>query len=152
MTTIPMIPASDYRREHYGILYESVHVYQTNESHSPTRVVVWDNTHRVNPDPGGPVKYGEMGPLPTGGDGKYIDPNNKATDAERTILLSTESTVITAQRNGTGHPDSGQVWALGVTIRDGDDFILDYPDAATDLVIAKFPRYSNGHGYCEVLG
>jgi hypothetical protein len=58
MIAIAMVPASKYRQEHYGVTHESALVYRTNTSHSPTRVQVWDNTRRVNPDPGGRIQHG----------------------------------------------------------------------------------------------
>lgn len=149
MIAVAMSPASAYRTEHYGVLHSSAFVYRTSKTHSPTRVDVWDNTRRLNPDDGGPIQHGKYGPI-GGGNGKYLDPHNKATDAERSVLLTPECTVITAQRNGTGHPDSGQVWAKPV-LNDGDQIVLVYLDGSAEVATVVFPRYGNGHGHAELM-
>ena len=138
-----------HRHDEYGITAESAHVFVTNRSSYPTRVMVWSNFHSLNPRDGQPVRYGDMGPI-DGGNGRYLDPNNHATNAASTWLLSTESISITAQRNGTGHPDSGQVWATGTRIADGDIVILCYPDSIRTWHTVELPRFSNGHGSLTV--
>lgn len=147
MIRIELRPASDYRASHYGVLFESAYVYRTGRSYSPTRVVVWSNTSRPNARNGEPVRHGDYGPI-DGGAGRYLDPHNKATDAERSVLLSTESTVIDAYGTGTGSKESGQVWADD-KLCDGDALTLAYPDGTEETLTARFPRYSNGHGFAE---
>lgn len=145
---IPMIEPKPYWTEHYGILFESAFVYETNRSHSPTRLQVWDNTRRPNPDPGGPIQWGECGPLPTGGDGKWIDPNNRATDTERSYLIKTEATTIDAYGTGTGSVASGQVYSTDPRrICDGDRVLLRFADGAELDMIAVLPQHGNGYGY-----
>lgn len=150
---IVMTPATAYRTEHYGITHTSDYVYlNPRAGNFPTRVVVWDNTRRVNPDPGGPVQFGQYGPLPTGGDGKYIDPSNRATDDELTILLTPESVTIDAYGTGTGTRGSGQLWAPdGEILRDGDTVRLIFVDPVGEPrvsdYVARIPHNANGHGY-----
>lgn len=152
MTTIELRPASPYDVTTYGILFRSRYVYNSAHSTYPTRVVVWDNTRRVNGRNGEPVRHGDYGPI-DGGIGRYLDPRNKVTDSERSILLSTESIVITNNGTNTGTEASGQVYAPeGAKLRDGDTVTLLYPDGRTEEGAAVFPRWSNGHGHVTTAG
>lgn len=131
---IPMIAADDYAREHYGITHKSACVYRVAGSYSPTRVKVWDNTRRPNPRDGVA--------------GAYLDPHNRATDARVSVLLSPESSVISAHRNGTGTVASGQVYAPGDTrFRTGDVLVLVHPDGSHCRVTVRLTN--NGHGVAE---
>lgn len=149
---IVMNLAPDYRSRAYGVLYTSRNVYQTNTSHSPTRLEVWNNIGRLNPRNGEPVRYGNYGPI-DGGNGKYLNPRNIATDDDFTILITTESTVMCSSPDlNTGHPDSGQVYAKDesgrpVVIRDGDTATLSIPDGTTERIAIHLPPHSNGHGH-----
>lgn len=138
---IPLKAATEYRTESYGVLFEGMFVHRVtgkglhNRSY-PHRVVVWDNTRRPNPRNGEPVRYGQYGKL-DGGDGKYLDPNHNATDAEQTFILDAECISITADRTGTGHPQSGQVYAP-VELEVGQYVVLIYPDGTTsDPMVIK---------------
>lgn len=133
----------------YGIRAKSMYVYETVRSHYPTRVVLWDNTGRPNKRNGEPVRYGEYGPR-DGGNGRWLDPHNKATDDMLTILLSTESIGISSTPGmSTGQRGSGQEWAIADKMRDGDTATLVYDrDGFGDVeVTLHFPPHSNGHGY-----
>lgn len=144
---IPMITADDYAREHYGITFKSACVYRVAGSSAPTRVKVWDNTRRPNPRNGEPVRYGEFGPR-DGGNGEFLDPHNRATDARVSVLLSPESSVISAHRNGTGTVASGQVYAPGdARLRTGDVLVLVHPDGSHAHVTVRMTN--NGHGVAE---
>lgn len=152
--TIIMDTVAQYRTTDYGILYESRHVFSTTKSHSPTRVVIWNNTHRPNPDRGKQLgdklrdgcivtKYSTPGIT----ERRYIDPQGKPTDEKVTILLSPESTAICADtRLNTGQPGSGQVYAQD-RLDDGDTAKLILPDGTNADVVLHFPRGHNGHGY-----
>ncbi len=150
--------ASAYWTEHYGVLYKSRHVYSTTRSHSPTRIVVWDNTCRPNPDKGkglGDRLHGgnvlTRHSAPGTATAAYTDPHGKPTDDPVTILLSTESTVICADtRFNTGQAGSGQVYATD-GLGDGDTATLVYPDGSTIEVVLRFPPHNNGHGYAVLV-
>jgi hypothetical protein len=151
--TIPMVEA-DARQASYGITHQSAFVYRTSKSSAPTRIVVWSNTGRLNARNGQPVRYGDYGPI-DGGDGKFIDPKGKATDAPVSILLSPECTVIDAYGTGTGTVGSGQMWAPRtgggqITLRPGETVSLAYPDGT---VSGPYPvRFTNnGHGFIEII-
>jgi hypothetical protein len=125
---IDLSPASRNSNS-YGITHQSTHVYRTSggrfqSPHSPHRVVVWSNAHRLNPHPGEvrPTEFGSIG-----GEGKYLDPHNKGTDDPVTIILTAECSVISAHGNGTGMPASGQVFAAE-PLAVGDVVHLRYPD------------------------
>ena len=139
--TITVRPATD-DSTHYGVTHKSERVYRTSKSNYPTRVVVWDNTRRPNPRNGEPVRYGEQGRL-DGGNGRYLDPRNRATDDTVTVLLTTESIVLDAYGTGTGTPRSGQVWAEGEPIRPADRITLVFPTGAAAYTV-EFG--GNGHG------
>lgn len=134
----------------YGIRAESKYVYRTNKSHSPTRVVVWDNTGRPNKRNGQPVEYGNYGPK-DGGNGRWLDPHNKATDDMLSIELTPEASVICANTDmNTGQPGSGQVYDKDADVlRDGDTATLVYGHGGFgDVEITlHFPPGHNGHGH-----
>ena len=148
---IPMLPATE-SRAHYGIIHSSAFVYDTTKSHSPTRVDIWDNTGRPNPFRN--AKLGDVIRNQTVtewflGTGKteprYFDPQNEPTDAELSILLSTESSVICADtRMNTGQPGSGQVYGPG-RLGEGDTATLHFADGHKQNVTLHFTN--NGHGY-----
>ena len=145
--TIPMIKADD-RQASYGITHTSEFVYRTSKSSYPTRIEVWSNIDRLNPRNGEPVRYGDMGPI-DGGEGKYLDPSNKATDSPVTILLSPECIAIDAYGTSTGTAGSGQIYAPGVTLRQAETVSLAYPDGYEHGPYAV--RFTgNGHGYVEI--
>jgi hypothetical protein len=136
----------------YGVTYRSTYVYQTTKSHGPTRLVVWSNTDRPNPDLGK-----QLGDTLRNGNkvtayserytrGQYVDPHNEPTDSPVSYLLTPESTAICADtRFNTGQPGSGQVYGDG-TLADGDTAELTYPDGTTELVTLHLPAHHNGHG------
>lgn len=133
----------------YGIRAKSENVYETNRSLYPTRVVLWDNTGRPTKRNGEPVQHGKYGPV-NGGNGRWLDPQNKATDDMLTILLTTESMGISSTPGmSTGQPGSGQVWAVADKMRDGDTATLVYDrDGFGDVeVTLHLPLHTNGHGY-----
>lgn len=134
----------------YGIRYKGRNVYQTSKSNGPTRLVVWNNTTRRNPRNGEPVRFGDCGPI-DGGDGCYLDPDNKATDAPVSFLLSPESSVITDNGTNTGTQASGQVYADD-TLRDGDTATVSFPNGSTREIVLHFPAHQNGHGYAKLCG
>lgn len=134
MTTVivPLRAASEYESATYRILSRSEFVYHMagaglHNRHSPHRITLWDNTGKPNPDNGGPIKYGDYGPLPTGGNGAYIGPDNRATDFPLSVTTSAESTVITNNGTNTGTVASGQVYAPE-TLAIGDVVIFRLPD------------------------
>jgi hypothetical protein len=145
--SIPMVPATDYDLKTYSVIGVSESVYRTAHSTSPTRVKVWGNTHRPNPRNGQPVRYGDFGPR-DGGNGKYLDPSNRATDQEISVLLSTECSILSAHGDSTGTKASGQVYAPE-TLREGDVLILILPNGTEVPVTARFPRMGNGNGHGE---
>jgi hypothetical protein len=137
--TIVLQETTRDRRDFYGITHESAHVYAQARSSGPTRVAVWDNTGRPN-----------KGGSHITGNGKYVDPQNVATDEPVSYLLTPESTVISADtRYSTGGALSRQAYGPG-TLRDGDTATLAYPDGSTQDVTLHFPKHSNGHGYATV--
>ena len=151
-----MRDAGEYRRDSYGVLYQSCLVYDTTKSHAPTRLDVWSNTDRPNP------YYGaKLGDRPCEGRGaldititeyslpkthaKYLDPHNDPTDDEISFLLSPESSVICSDTSrNTGQPGSGQVYAKGERLGEGDTATLVYPDWTVQRVLIHFTN--NGHG------
>ncbi len=146
---IPMAPATPDQAD-YGVTHKSYVVYRTVKSYSPTRVVVWSNVNRPNPHPGETRRtdYGSIG-----GEGQYLDPHNNGTDDPTTILLSTESTVISADpRTGTGGSLSGQMFATYETrIAEGDRIALVFPGEPAETTIVGTvtftgPGCGNGHG------
>lgn len=146
---IPMVGVSTDRMS-YGILAESLFVYDTGHSHYPTRVVLWSNTSRPNPRNGEPVRYGGYGVI-DGGNGRWLDPQHKATDDMLTILFSTESMGISSNTAmNTGQPASGQVYgASSERMRDGDTAELTFGQGGfgSMQVTLHFPAGHNGHGY-----
>lgn len=153
--------ADNYSRETYGILYKSRNVFDTTVSHGPTRLVVWDNTVRVNPDRGK-----QLGETLTVGDrrgnrvteynrryteGTYLDPRNAPTDALVSILLTPEASAITSNGTNTGTVASGQVYASG-RLADGDTATLSYPHGLDADAILHFPKHHNGHGFVTLKG
>lgn len=147
---IVLVSATKYQQEHYGITENSAFVYRVAGSHSPTRIVVWDNSVRINPRNGLPVKYSNYGKI-DGGDGKYLSPNNDATDSPVSVLLSPESSVISAHRDSTGTPAGGQVWsAQEAQIEHGDELRLLYPDGSAQTWEVFLTN--NGHGVALFTG
>jgi len=140
---IELVEGDEYRREHYGIEYTSAYLYRTKGNSGPTRVQVWSNTRRPNPHPG-ETRHGAMGPI--GGEGRYLDPQNQGTDEEFTVLLSPESTVISAHGDGTGTAASGQVYAKDhPPLETGDVLTLEYPDGREERrIIALTDNYGRG--------
>jgi hypothetical protein len=135
-------------RAQYGITHTSRYVYDARRRlSSPTRIVVWSNVDRPNPRNGEQVRYGDYGPL-DGGDGQYLDPNNRATDSATSIYLTPEASAITNNGTNTGTEASGQVYELGYPepIREGDTIILIYPDGTEVEHVATFKGHGNGHG------
>jgi hypothetical protein len=119
MITIDLIPASDYYTEHYGQLFESVtrHTVTGKNVHNrsfPHRIAVWDNTRRPNTDP---TRRVDGRPV---GEGRYVDPFGRGTDADRSFLLSAQSIVIAA--TPTERPERGETLTVGDTVQ------LRYPD------------------------
>lgn len=140
-----MIVMDTAKANDYGITHRGRNVFDTTGSHSPTRLVAWDNTGRPNPRNGEPVRFGQYGPA-GGGDGKYLDPHNEATDAPASLLLTPESTCITSSGTNTGTVASGQVFAPG-RLADGDTATLSFPDGTTREAVLHFPPHRNGHGF-----
>lgn len=141
---IVMDAATDYSAAHYGILHKSRNVYETTQSNGPTRLVVWDNTGRINKRNGQQVNYSNYGVI-DGGNGRFLDPQNQATNDPVSILLTPESSVITNSGTNTGTVASRQVYAPG-KLADGDTATLSYPSGTTVEVVLHFPRHQNGHG------
>lgn len=149
---IPMLPAKDSRAG-YGVIHSSAFVYDTTKSSSPTRVDIWDNTGRPNPFKG--AKLGDVVRdqtitewfLSTGKtEPRFYDPHNEPTDAEISILLSPESTVITNNGTNTGTVASGQVFEPGnPKLGEGDTAELHFIDGHKQNVTLHFTN--NGHGY-----
>jgi hypothetical protein len=143
---ITLTPA-DANAASYGITHRSAYVYDTSRSSSPTRVVVWSNEGRPNPRNGQPIRWGQAGPI-DGGNGRYLDPSHQATDSPVTVLLTPESSVITANGTNTGTQASGQVYPpAGAPIRAGDTLTLIYPDGTEAAHVARFTN--NGHGIAD---
>lgn len=136
---------ADEQRGHYGVVYTSARVWKVKGSYGPGRVEVWSNTDRPNPHPG-ERRWNDFGSI--GGDGKYLDPRNKGTDEEFTVLLSPESTIIDAYGTGTGTAASGQVWADDRTpIASGEVLVLVYPDGREERwEITLKDNYGHGEG------
>lgn len=92
---IDMAESTPYEREQYGITHRSVCTYLIRGArHNPRArftITLWDNTIRLNPHPG-QVKYNAFGSI--GGDGKYLDPNNRGTDSDTSVTTSAEADVI----------------------------------------------------------
>jgi hypothetical protein len=131
-------------RAGYGIMYLSRYVFRTSKGSSPTRVLVWSNLGRPNTRNGEPVKFGDYGPI-NGGDGAFLDPQNRATDDAQSVLLTPECSVITNNGTNTGTEASGQVYApAGTRIAEGDLITLVYPDGIEATYVARFTN--NGHG------
>jgi hypothetical protein len=138
---IVMREAPTDKREHYGVLYESCLVYDTTKSHSPTRLVVWDNTNR-------PFRADRA---TWNTSGAFLDPHNNGTDDPVSFLLSPESTCICADtRMNTGQPGSGQVYARGERLGEADTATLIYPDMTALTVALHFTN--NGHGIATATG
>ena len=147
---IPMLPAKPSRTDDYGVLHSSAFVYQTSRGSGPTRIDVWDNTRRPNARNGEPLRWGQCGVL-DGGNGRYLDPENQATDETVSVLLTPECTVIDAYGTGTGSAASGQVYSPdGETIRSGDTLMLMYPDGTHEARVVRFT--GNGHGQAALAG
>jgi hypothetical protein len=122
-TIIELDRSSDYECSTYGIEYVSRHVHKIQGAkHNPRSdfsLKVWNNTDRLNPHPG-VVKWNDFGSI--GGDGKYLDPGNQATDEARSVTTSAEAIVISA------HPISRK--ALGELLSVGDTVYLREPGGA----------------------
>jgi hypothetical protein len=131
---------ADENAASYGITHKSASVYR-NVGSGPLRVKVWDNTNRPNPHPG-ETRWTNFGSI--GGDGQYLDPNNKGTDETVSILISPESTAICADtRMNTGQPMSGQVYSDD-RLTDGATVTLVLPNDTNITGTVKIDRY--GHG------
>lgn len=134
--------ANAYQRDTYGILYTSRFVYrQAKRGAGPTRIEVWDNTGRPY-DADWCADGWEWRDRPA----MYLDPHNCGTDASRSILAVPESVSINDTRTGTGHPDSGQVYAPE-TLADRERVVLVFPDGGTQYAVINLPPHANGHGY-----
>jgi len=118
---------ADAREQTYGILFSSVNVHvirgAKHNKFAPHRIKVWCNIFRKNPHPG-EVKWTNFGSI--GGDGEYLDPNNRGTDDPITVTTSAEATCITSDGRNTGTEASGQVYGLMLTV--GDPVMLVLPD------------------------
>lgn len=117
----------------YGITYRSEFVYHVTgrgvyNPHFPHRVTVWGNTGRLNRRPG---EFNQNSGRRFGS-GKYIGPDGMDTDDEFTVLVGSESSVITNNGTNTGTAASGQVYA-DETLSIGDVVILNYPDAGLSV-------------------
>jgi hypothetical protein len=142
--TILLTDKDTYRREHYGIHFTSAFVYTVRGS-SPIRIAVWDNVRRPNPRNGEPVRYSNYGKI-DGGEGRYLDPNNNATDDEVSYLLSPEASCISAHGDSTGTVASGQVYdAAHERLRAGEIVRLAFPDGSVKLLTVT-PEGHYGHG------
>lgn len=145
---IELVEGNKYRREQYGIEFTSVYVYRTTRDAGPGRIQVWSNTNRPNPHPG-ETSWGAMGPI--GGNGKYLDPCNKGTDEEFSVLLEPESTVISAHGDSTGTVASGQVFVKDHPLLDsGDVLVLVYPDGREERRILTFTD-NYGRGQADLV-
>lgn len=144
---IVMVNASEYSRKTYGVTHRSRYVYNVAGSHAPTRIDVWSNVNRPNLRDGQAVRYGQYGPL-DGGCGRYLDPSNHATDAPVSVLLTPESSCISARGDGTGSEASGQVYSPDDTpLRTGDTLTLRFPLGPDQTY--KVRLTNNGHGIAE---
>ena len=79
--TIILMPASEYRREHYGLMFESVLEYDVrgkgvHNRHHPHKVQMWEN--RPNRD------------------GVVVTPSGTPTDELHTFVLDAQSVVISS--------------------------------------------------------
>ena len=141
---VELVDAPEQRAQ-YGITHLSRYVFSTTKGSYPTRVVVWSNVNRPNPRNGEPVRFGEYGKL-DGGNGRYLDPSNNATDEPTSIRLTPEASVITNNGTNTGTAASGQVYApAGQRIAEGDLVALVYPGGSIGVTyVVHFTN--NGHG------
>jgi hypothetical protein len=144
---VVMQEADKYSQENYGVAFRSTFVYRAAGSSAPTRIAIWDNTRRPNTRNGEPVRYGEYGPR-DGGNGRYLDPHHVATDAEQSVLITPECTVLSAHGSSTGTAASGQVWSGNLTtLRTGVRLALRLPDGSVRRVTVRLTN--NGHGVAE---
>lgn len=157
--TISMLKEND---NDYGVMFKSAYVYMSAVCHGPTRVVLWSNLDRPNPDLGKP-----LGAMLEAGDrrgcrvtkyslkytaGRYLDPHNEPTDDPFTVLLTPESSVITSNGTNTGTVASGQVYARPeCRLADLDRALLVFPAGPPVAAVLHFPRYQNGHGHAEFI-
>lgn len=116
--TIDLQPTEERRARSYGVVAESVLVFRVQgpRVHNPSfphRVQVWSNLDRPNLRNGQPVAYGQYG-IVDGGNGRYLDPNNRATDQPFTVLLVAEPVVIS--RMASDHQYADQVLSIGDTV------------------------------------
>ncbi len=141
---LPVLPASDYDRENYGIKDRSALVYRVQNQpgerravkrlHNPEyphRVAVWDNTIRPNTDPESWSDHaGRVGP------GRYVSPSRKGTDAEWSVYLSAESMGISPNRSqpDTGDIRSGQMYADEI-LTVGDHVVLQSPEGMSETYV-----------------
>lgn len=155
---IPMFVSTAYDKEHYNITHRSAFVYDSQRTHSPMRLVVWDNMNRPNPYRN--AKLGDV--IGTGQNAqtitewflstgrtkpRFYDPHNEPTDEPFSFLLSLECTVITNSGTNTGTIASGQVYAPDTKLMDGDTATLKYTDGTEQEVTLHIPRHNNGHGH-----
>lgn len=147
--TINMAKASTYRTETYGVTDASAFVYKAEASTFPTRLVAWDNTGRPNLRNGQPTRWGNAGAI-DGGNGQYLDPNNLATDAPVSVLITPEASVITDSGTNTGTQASGQVYDANRTVlRTGDTLELVYSGMRTETRIVKMTY--GGYGSADLI-
>jgi hypothetical protein len=125
MVTIEMSYA-DSNAQSYGIMFESKYVHTVKGSRNreyPHRIKIWANMFRKNPHPG-EIRYTDFGSI--GGEGKYLDPQNRGTDEPVSVLMSAEAIVITNSGSNTGTIASGQVY--GEDLAMGDTVTLKLPN------------------------
>jgi hypothetical protein len=132
---IDVVPA-DASQGSYGITHTGALVYDVTgrgvrNRHHPHRVVVWSNEGRPNTRDGEPVRDGDYGKL-DGGEGRYLETRNNATNSPVTIIVDAEEIAITNNGTGTGTVASGQVYG-DETLTIGDCVILRWPGGVLSL-------------------
>ncbi len=95
-TNIPMVLGEPRKAETYGIIYESLFRYTVFGWGSQTLGIrLWNNEGRLNTRNGQPVQYGSDSDgfswRMNGGNGKYLDPDNNATDDTESVLMGPAS-------------------------------------------------------------
>src|SRR5688500_3262717 len=121
MRVIRLIEASEYEREHYGLIFKSATLHSVTGKGVHNRefdhcVDVWDNTKRDR------------------GDGTMSDPDGKVTTSALSFRLSAHPRVIGGSRDTR---------AQGEELAIGDTVILEFPDGMTTkpLVITARPLH-----------
>lgn len=96
-TVIDLRLSTDYEASMYDIIYRSAAVHRIRKArHNPGAsflVTVWNNANRPNPHPG-EVRWNSVGSI--GGDGQYLDPNNRGTDETISVTTAAQAVVITS--------------------------------------------------------